>query len=177
MYKAHARSNTLASAASLYLSIETILRVPHFKKMAIGWRLTSMLGLTWGYRQIFNTYSSYKYQPLLGAYLRKYQNLITTDVWEIKDRKREYYEIDTSQYMNYTLEEADEHCHINTGPHPDGEHLDSTWLVELDKFLAGKENKLKEHPKYVNHQYEFIDKKFPTKEMAHDLIVAPAESK
>ena len=96
-------------------------------------------------------------------------------MWEIKDAKRELYEIDTSSYMNYSVEEADEHCHINMGPHPDGEHLDSSWLAELDKFLAGKEHHLKEHPKFINHEYEFIDKRFPTKEMAHNLITAPAK--
>ena len=72
--------------------------------------------------------------------------------------------------MDYTIEDVQDQCHINMGPHPDGEHLDSSWLVELDKFLAGKEHRLKEHPKFINHKYEFVDKSFPTKEMAHDLI-------
>ncbi len=91
-------------------------------------------------------------------------------MWEMRDRKREFYEIDTSQYMSYTEEEADEHCHINMGPHPDGENLDSSWLVELDKFLAGKEHHLKEHPKYIKHTYELVDKSFPTKDQANALM-------
>ena len=44
--------------------------------------------------------------------------------------------------MSYT--EADlEHGHVAYGPQPDGLSKDSTWLEELDKFLAGKENSLK----------------------------------
>ena len=41
----------------------------------------------------------------MGAYLRKYSHYATPDVFEIRDRKREFYEIDTSQYMNYTLDD------------------------------------------------------------------------
>lgn len=55
----------------------------------------------------------------------------------------------------------------------DGEALDSTWLVELDKFLRGEENKLKEHENYIDYQYDYIDKSYPTVEKAHNLIFAP----
>ena len=122
----------------------------------------------------FDWHNSYRYQPLLGAYLRKYQEKLTPDLWEIRDRKREYYEIDTSQYMDYSVEDVKDHCHINVGPQPDGEYRDSSWLVELDKFLNGKENDLKSHRNFVDHQYEFIDKSFPTKDQANDLISGPA---
>ena len=53
---------------------------------------------------------------------------------------------------------------------PDGLAQDSTWLVELNKFLDGKENSLKEHPKYLKYEYEFVEKPFPSVEMANDLI-------
>jgi hypothetical protein len=46
-------------------------------------------------------------------------------------------------------------------------------LVELDKFLKGEENNLKEHRLYVNYQFEYLDKSFPTVEMAHELISKP----
>lgn len=95
-------------------------------------------------------------------------------MWEMRDPKREFYEIDTSQYMDYTVEEVKDHCHINIGPQPDGEYRDASWLVELDKFLSGKENDLKHHRNYVDHKYEFIDKSFPTKDQANDLISGPA---
>ena len=38
-YYALERNRGLAWAAGLYLGFETVLRVPYFKKMAIGWRM------------------------------------------------------------------------------------------------------------------------------------------
>jgi hypothetical protein len=55
--------------------------------------------------------------------------------------------------------------------------MDSSWLSELDKFLRGEDNKLKEHKNFVNYKFEFIDKSFPTTESAHDLIAAPLKPK
>lgn len=54
--------------------------------------------------------------------------------------------------------------------------MDSTWLAELDKFLRCEENKLKEHKNFVNYNYEFIDKSFPTSENAHDLMHTPLKA-
>ena len=51
--------------------------------------------------------------------------------------------------------------------------MDSTWLVEMNKFLRGEENKFKEHKNFVNYKYEYIDKSFPTAEKAHDVFFAP----
>ena len=46
-------------------------------------------------------------------------------------------------------------------------------LSELDKFLRGEDNKLKEHKNFVNYQFEYIDKSFPTTEKAQELMQAP----
>jgi hypothetical protein len=43
----------------------------------------------------------------------------------------------------------------------------------LDKFLKGEENNLKAHPLYIDYQYEYLDKSFPTAEQAHELINKP----
>ena len=72
--------------------------------------------------------------------------------------------------MSYTEEDLTDHRHVAYGPQPDGLSKDSTWLEELDKFLAGKENYLKSHPRFLNYEYQFLDKSFPTQEMAKDLI-------
>ena len=57
------------------------------------------------------------YSPLIGAYLRKYSHFATGDQFEITDRKREFYQIDTSQYMAYTQEDLSHiHGHANHGP-------------------------------------------------------------
>ncbi len=76
--------------------------------------------------------------------------------------------------MKYNHQDLGHDYHSIHGPQPDGEVLDSSWLVELDKFLRGEENKLKEHRNYVNYNYEYIDKSYPTVEMAHELFHRPA---
>lgn len=53
--------------------------------------------------------------------------------------------------------------------------MDSTWLVEVDKFLRGEENHLKEHKNFVNYKYDFLDKSYPNAEKAHNLIFAPLQ--
>lgn len=74
--------------------------------------------------------------------------------------------------MAYTEQEAMEniHAHSNHGPQPDGEAKDATYLHELDAFLDGKPNHLKEHPRFLNYDYEFADKSYPSLEQAKDLI-------
>ena len=103
----------------------------------------------------------------------KYSNFAKADKFAITDRKREYFEIDTSDYMSYGYKDLGHDYHVNHGPQPDGEAMDSSWLGELDKFLRGEENKLKEHKNFVNYNYEYIDKSFPTAEKVHDLMHAP----
>ncbi len=72
--------------------------------------------------------------------------------------------------MSYTHEDLD-HGHVNYGPQPDGDALDSTWLVALDKFLAGKpDHGLTEHKMFVNYKFQFVDKSFPTQEQAAALF-------
>ena len=121
-------------------------------------------------KQAFNMWNARTYGPLIGAYLRKYDHYSAADSFDITDRKREFYQIDDSQYMNYTEDDLHDHRHVSHGPQPDGLAQDSTWLVELNKFLDGKDNSLKEHPKYLKYEYEFVEKPFPSAEMANDLI-------
>lgn len=139
--------------------------------MAPGWRFLSCLGITCTASMFVMMYSSRSYSPLIGAYLRKYKDCCKTDTFEIKDRTREFYQIDDSQYMAYTMDDLKhEHMHVSHGPQPDGEVLDQSYLTELDKFLAGKENHLTEHKKFLKYPYQYIDKSFPTQEAAKDLI-------
>ena len=96
LYKASKRADRLAIAGGLYLSLEIILRDQYFKKMAIGWKFCSVIGMTYAFKTGFNLYNGSKYRPIIGAYLRKYENKGTPDMWEMRDIKREFYEIDTS---------------------------------------------------------------------------------
>ena len=134
-YQAYNRNFALSYAAGLYLSLETVLRVPQLRKLAVGWRVLSFFGLGLAYKQGINIYISQYYGPIFSAFFRKYQSAARTDPFEITDRKREYFDIDTSDYMNYTNESLGHEYHGSYGPQPDGENNDSSWLVEVDKFL------------------------------------------
>ena len=61
LYKAYRRSEGLVSAMSLWMAVETALRVPQIKKMAIGWKLLSIYGVYFGYSQVGNFYASHRY--------------------------------------------------------------------------------------------------------------------
>lgn len=75
--------------------------------------------------------------------------------------------------MNYTFKDLGHDYHANHGPQPDGEAADSSWLYQLDKFLKGEENQLKEHKNFVNYKFDYIDKSFPTSEAVHSVFHAP----
>ena len=53
--------------------------------------------------------------------------------------------------------------------------MDATWLTEMDKFLKGEENKLKEHKKFLDYKFEFLDKSFPTADAVKDVMHAKPE--
>ena len=175
LYKAFYRNRGLAWGAGFWLGFETVNRVGYFKRMAVGWKALSLLGSAYLYKNVFQYYNGQTYGPLLSAFFRKYTNVSKADKFAITDRKREYFEIDTSEYMNYGYEDLGHDYHVNHGPQPDGEAMDSSWLSELDKFLRSEDNKLKEHKNFVNYNYDFIDKSFPSAEKVHDLMHAPLQ--
>ena len=45
--------------------------------------------------------------------------------------------------MAYGYKDLGHDYHVNHGPQPEGEAMDSSWLGELDKFLKGEDNTLK----------------------------------
>lgn len=173
LYKAFYRNKALAWAGGLWLGMETVLRVPYFARMAIGWRVLSLVGSALFFKNAFQYYNGLTYGPLFSAFFRKYSGEAKADRFQITDRKREYFEIDTSEYMAYGYKDLGHDYHVNHGPQPDGEAMDSSWLSELDKFLKGEENKLKEHKNFVNYNYEYMDKSFPTAENVHAIMHAP----
>lgn len=48
--------------------------------------------------------------------------------------------------------------------------MDSSYLVEVDRFLRGEENNLKDHKMFYNYPFEFADKSFPTADKVSDLM-------
>ena len=171
LYKAHNRVCWLAGGAGLVIAVEMTLRLQRLKAMAPGWRFLSCVGLAFAAQSAILLYSSRQLTPLLGAYLRKYKQCVVEDPFEIRDRTREYYEIDDSQYMAYTLDDLKhEHSHANHGPQPDGEVMDCSYLEEVDKFLAGKENHLTDHKMFLKYPFDYVDKSFPSQDAAKELM-------
>jgi hypothetical protein len=143
--------------------------------MAIGWKLLSFVGAAFLFKNEFQYFNGQTYGPILSAYFRKYAKEAKADKFAITDRKREYFDIDTSEYMSYNYNDLGHDHHVNHGPQPAGEAMDSSWLSELDKFLRGEDNKLKEHKNFVNYNYDFMDKSFPTPEKVQELMHAPLQ--
>ena len=171
LWSAQRRVSGLGCFAGLFAGAALITKDPIIAKWASGWKFLTLLGTAVVTRQVICNYYSYNYGPLIGSYLRKYQDAGVKDAWEIRDRKREFYQIDDSQYMAYTEEDLSHiHRHANHGPQPDGEAKDASYLAEMDAFLDGKPNHLKEHPRYLNFAYDFKDKSYPSLDQAKELI-------
>ena len=170
LYKEHVRGNRVAWLAGAYLGFETVYHTPALRAMAPGWRFLTLLGCGYLYKTIINYYWSSYSGPVMGAFLRKYATSAKHDAFEIRDEKREYFYIDTSEYMNYSNKTLGDHYHCSHGPQPEGEAADSSYLIEVDKFLKGEPNHLKEHKKFLNYPFEFVDKSFPTADAVKDMM-------
>ena len=118
LYNAQTRMQGMVWFASYWMGVETVLRERTMSKFAIGWKVLSVFGLAAVYQYGLNKAVGAHYSPLLGAYLRKYSEYGTANPQEIQDRKREFYQIDTTQYMSYSEEDLDIHGHANHGPQP-----------------------------------------------------------
>ena len=169
LWSAQRRVTILGWGLGFFAGASLITHCP-IRKSAYGWKVLALIGSASVVKMAVCQYYSRTYGPLIGSYLRKYQDVGASDAWEIRDRKREYYQIDDSQYMAYTEDEVDVHRHANHGPQPDGEAKDASYLSELDAFLDNKPNHLKDHPRFLNYGFEFKDKSYPTLDQAKDLI-------
>lgn len=118
LYKGYRRNKYMAWAAGFWIGFETVVRVPYFKKMAIGWRCLSLIGTAMVAKTGFQYYNGMTYGPLMSAYFRKFSDQGKSDVFAIQDRKREYFNIDTSSYMSYENKDLGHEYHTNHGPQP-----------------------------------------------------------
>ena len=118
LYKTMCRNNSLAWFGGLWLGCEAVCADRYLRRMAVGWRFLSCLGIASVCKGLFMSYSSGLYAPTFGAYFRKYQSSVQRDLWDIRDQKKEYFYIDTSQYMNYTNESIGDGVHTHHGPQP-----------------------------------------------------------
>ena len=167
------RNRRLSWFVGLCLSFETFQLSKTLNKAVVapGWRFLAIFGLGFAYKTAFSYWNAYTYGPLVSAYLKKYKHFAKSDIYDIQDEKRQYFELDTSVPMGYGYEDLNHHHQVNHGPQPDGEALDSSWLIEVDKFLRGEENNLKNHPRFIDIDPSlYIDKSYPTPEMAQELF-------
>jgi len=118
LYHSQWRNNNISWFGGLWLGFEVVTRAKYFRSMALGWRFCSWLGLAYVSKTIMMAESSRNYSSVVGAYFRKYNHCVKRDITEISDEKREYFYIDTSQYMNYTNSELSGEYHVNHGPQP-----------------------------------------------------------
>merc|ERR1719498_1789918 len=170
LYHTQVRNNRISWFFGGWLAFEMIRMDSYFAKMAKGWKAVSWFGLSFLVKSLMMYQTSSMYGPMTGAYFRKYKADVKSELFHIHDKKKEYFYIDTSQYMNYTVEDLTDESHCHHGPQPEGETLDSSWLVEVDKFLKGEENHLKDHKKFYNYPFELKDKSFPSASAVSDLM-------
>lgn len=169
-YHEMVRSNRMSWLVGGWLGFEVMMHTPQLKALAPGYRFFSVLGLGLVFKTMINEYYGQYTRPVMGAFFRKYGAQAKHDVTDIKDPKKEYFYIDTSDYMNYSNKTLGDEYHCSHGPQPEGEAMDSSYLVEVDKFLKGEENHLKDHPKFLNYPYEFMDKSFPSADAVKEMM-------
>jgi hypothetical protein len=71
--------------------------------------------------------------------------------------------------MAYTHDDLKPRHQSHTGNQPDEYINTSSYMVEVDKFLQGKENHLTHHSRYISGA-EFIEKGFPSVEQAKSVM-------
>lgn len=119
---------------------------------------------------MFSHLSYNHYQgPIVEAILNKYSKHLKEDINQIKDKSREWFDIDDSVPIGYTYDNlrADQQSH--TGNQADDFVSNSSYMVEVDNFLQGKDNHLTHHPKYIAGA-EFIEKGFPSVDQAKSAM-------
>ena len=169
LYKTMNRNNSIAMFAGLVLGFETAWRMPRIKNYTWGWKLLWTCLFGYGYKTMANYQSAQMYGPTMRAFMQKYGDSSKADLFAIQDDKKKYFYIDTSEYANISNADLGDDLHCNHGPQ--SEPMDASWLIEVDKFLAGEENHMKDHPRYLSkYPYSFKDKSFPTEEAATNLM-------
>lgn len=118
LYHTMVRNNRISWCVGLWASFEVVTKDSWLKKQALGWKGVNWLAIGYIFKCILMSWSSSMYGPVMGAYLRKYQGSIKTNLFHIKDAKKEYFYIDTSEYMNYSVKDLGDEYHCHHGPQP-----------------------------------------------------------
>lgn len=102
VYWEHVRQGRIGWFVGGWLGYELTMHVPKLKALAPGWKFLTVIGMGWFAKSSIMQYWSMYKAPVMGAFLRKYSSQAKLDAFDIKDPKREYFYIDTSEYMNYS---------------------------------------------------------------------------
>ena len=169
------RTKKLAIFGGAWLAFETFNRVCTLRKLGVGLKIPAFFLLTAGWGGVIQAFGTNNQNgPLICAYFKKYEHLAKENLFDIRDEKREWFDIDTSDYLKYSFDDL-HHAHAHHGPQPDDMVLNNSWLVEMDKYLRGEENNFKSHPKYLQYNFEFTDKgKWPSEEEITQVFSAPS---
>jgi hypothetical protein len=119
LYHTMLRNNRISWCVGLVGAFEMVTKVAYFKKLALGWKGVNVFLFGYLFKSLLMSWSSSMYGPVMGAYLRKYQTAsVKTELFNIKDAKKEYFYIDTSEYMNYAVKDLGDEYHCHHGPQP-----------------------------------------------------------
>jgi hypothetical protein len=118
LYHTQVRNNRISWCVGLWASFELVTKDSWLKKQALGWKGVNWLIIGFVFKNMLMAWSSSMYGPVMGAYLRKYQSSVKTNLFHIKDEKKEYFYIDTSEYMNYGNKDLGDEYHCHHGPQP-----------------------------------------------------------
>ena len=140
-----------------------------YKNKGLGMKVLVWCAFQTQFNIFFHTYLAYHRSPIVNAIWRKHRAHIREDINKIEDRSREFYLVDDSQPMAYSIDDLASIYSTHQGNQPDGDVQSSSCLTEVDNFLASKENNLTAHHKYVGGA-EFIEKGFPTVTAAKDIM-------
>lgn len=118
LYKTSVRNHRISSFIGLWVGFELVTKLRYCKSSALGWRFVQWLAMSFAVKEGLTAYSAYYHQPIIGAFLRKYAHVIKKDPFEIRDEKKEYFYIDTSQYMAYSNADLSDEYHVHHSPQP-----------------------------------------------------------
>jgi hypothetical protein len=76
MYSTMVRNNRISWLFGAWMGMEAMTRHSYLKSMAMGWRIMSFVGLSFVFKNALMGYSSANYNPVVGAFLRKYTSSI-----------------------------------------------------------------------------------------------------
>jgi hypothetical protein len=158
----------------MWIGVEAVTRVGRLKRLGWGSKFLALTLVGCFSNNLIKYFQfSHLYGPLLCAYFTKYQDFAKSELGEIEDEKREWFDIDTSQYMSYTHEDLGHEHHAHHGPQPDGEVLNGSWFTEMDKFLKGEASTITSHPQWTNYEFKYNDKgQWPSQEAIEATFTA-----